>query len=176
MNNLIINGIDHSKFDLEWAKRGGVVYHYCDFCRYICDGDNYNEIRAGQDGECLIGVEKTVGLLSILTTEKVENSPYYLRMATPAECAEAGVEYIEPPVDKVQTAKAFTTLDRIIHNLIVRMQCATIDKRNSNIYAGFTWIENHLDELGLYPSEKETDAEKFWAEQSISPAEPPKDE
>ena len=25
MNNLIINGIDHSKFDLEWAKRGGVA-------------------------------------------------------------------------------------------------------------------------------------------------------
>ena len=25
MNDLIINGIDHSKFDLEWAKRGGVV-------------------------------------------------------------------------------------------------------------------------------------------------------
>ena len=25
MDNLIINGIDYSKFDLEWAKRGGVV-------------------------------------------------------------------------------------------------------------------------------------------------------
>ena len=25
MNDLIINGIDHSKFDLEWSKRGGVV-------------------------------------------------------------------------------------------------------------------------------------------------------
>ena len=98
MNNLIINGIDHSKFDLEWAKRGGVVYHYGDFCRYICEGDNYNDIRAGQDGEFLIGEEKTVGLVSILTTEKVENSPYYLRMATPYECAEAGIEYIEPPM------------------------------------------------------------------------------
>ena len=98
MNNLIINEIDYSVFDLEWAKRGGVVYHYGDFCRYICDGDNYNEIRAGQDGEFLIGEEKTVGLVSILTTEKVENSPYYLRMATPEECADAGVEYIEPPM------------------------------------------------------------------------------
>ena len=98
MNDLIINGIDHSVFDLEWAKRGGVVYHYCDFCRYICDGDNYNEIRAGQDGECLIGVEKTVGLVSILTIEKIENSPYYLRMATPDECAAAGVEYMAPPM------------------------------------------------------------------------------
>jgi hypothetical protein len=97
MNNLIINEIDHSVFDLEWAKRGGVVRHYGDFCRYICDGYNYNEIRAGQDGEFLIGVEKTLGLVSILTAEKVENSSYYLRMATPAECAEAGVEYIEPP-------------------------------------------------------------------------------
>ena len=25
MNDLIISGIDHGKFDLEWAKRGGVV-------------------------------------------------------------------------------------------------------------------------------------------------------
>ena len=98
MNDLIINGIDYSVFDLEWAKRGGVVHHYGDFCRYICDGENYNEIRAGKDGEFLIGEEKTVGLVSILTTEKVENSPYYLRMATPAECAEAGIEYIEPPM------------------------------------------------------------------------------
>ena len=97
MSDLIINGIDHSKFDLEWAKRGGIVYHYGDFCRYICDGDNYNEIRAGQDGEHIIGVEKTVGLISILTIEKVENIPYYMRMATPSECAEAGIEYIEPP-------------------------------------------------------------------------------
>ena len=24
MSDLIINGIDHSVFDLEWAKRGGV--------------------------------------------------------------------------------------------------------------------------------------------------------
>ena len=97
MSDLIINGIDYSKFDLEWAKRGGIVYHYGDFCRYICDGDNYNEIRAGQDGEHIIGVEKTVGLISILTIEKVENIPYYMRMATPSECAEAGIEYIEPP-------------------------------------------------------------------------------
>jgi hypothetical protein len=98
MNNLIINEIDYSIFDLEWAKRGGVVYHYGDFCRYICDGENYNEIRAGQDGEFLIGEEKTVGLVSILTTEKVENSPHYLRMATPYECDAAGVYYIEPPM------------------------------------------------------------------------------
>ena len=25
--NLIINGVEHAKFDLEWAKRGGVIYH-----------------------------------------------------------------------------------------------------------------------------------------------------
>ena len=40
MNNLIINGIDHSKFDLEWAKRGGVVRHF--------DGDV--QYREGWDG------------------------------------------------------------------------------------------------------------------------------
>lgn len=24
--NLIINGVDHAKFELEWVKKGGVVY------------------------------------------------------------------------------------------------------------------------------------------------------
>ena len=32
MNNLIINGIDHSVFDIEWAKHGGVVYNKAKSC------------------------------------------------------------------------------------------------------------------------------------------------
>ena len=85
MNNLIINNIDHSKFDLEWAKRGG---------RLLC------QHTSG---------DKTLGVLS-LTGESIETGTllygviyngfngWTVRMATPAECESAGIEYIEPPM------------------------------------------------------------------------------
>ena len=89
MNNLIINGIDHSKFDLEWAKRGGVLVSL--------ESENTR-----------INMFK---FLRSITAEKIEVSTmsqlcfvtnFYeyrrvFRMATPSECAEAGIEYIEPP-------------------------------------------------------------------------------
>ena len=88
-NDLIINGIDHSKFDLEWAKRGGVL-------------------AALESENTRINMFK---FLRSITTEKIEVSTmsqlcfvknFYeyirvFRMATPNECAEAGIEYIEPP-------------------------------------------------------------------------------
>ena len=90
MNNLIINEIDHSVFDLEWAKRGGVLVSL--------ESENTR-----------INVFK---FLRIVTAEKIEVSTmsqlcfvtnFYeyrrvFRMATPSECAEAGIEYIEPPM------------------------------------------------------------------------------
>ena len=89
MNNLIINGIDHGKFDLEWAKRGGVLVSL--------ESENTR-----------INMFK---FLRSITAEKIEVSTmsqrclvtnFYeyrrvFRMATPSECAEAGIEYIEPP-------------------------------------------------------------------------------
>ena len=85
--NLIIDGVDHAKFDLEWAKRGG---------RLICEHE---------------GGERTLGVLS-LTGDSIEtgtllfgvipiwqeNQQWIARMATPAECEAAGVEYIKRPV------------------------------------------------------------------------------
>ena len=90
MNNLIINGVDHSVFDLEWAKRGGVLVSL--------ESENTR-----------INVFK---FLRSVTAEKIEVSTmsqlcfvtnFYeyrrvFRMATPNECAEAGIEYIEPPM------------------------------------------------------------------------------
>ena len=85
MNDLIINGIDHIVFDLEWAKRGG---------RLLC------QHTSG---------DKTLGVLS-LTGESIETGTllygviyngfngWTVRMATPAECESAGIEYIEPPM------------------------------------------------------------------------------
>ena len=54
MENLIINGIDHSVFDIEWA------------------------------------------MASIFPLEHIQRAN--LATATPDECAEAGIEYIDPPV------------------------------------------------------------------------------
>lgn len=89
MSDLIINGIDHSVFDLEWAKRGGVLVSL--------ESENTR-----------INVFK---FLRSVTAEKIEVSTmsklcfvtnFYeyrrvFRMATPPECEKAGVEYIEPP-------------------------------------------------------------------------------
>ena len=97
MSDLIINGIDHSKFDLEWAKRGGVIREYSQLCKYVCPSENYSDIREGQDGEILLGHEQNVGLV-YFDGAISENAPYYLRMATPSECADAGIDYIEPPM------------------------------------------------------------------------------
>ena len=79
--NLIINGVDHAKFDLEWAKRGGVIYHADDGWQILKFVNFENEIKQNLFWSV---THKTLVLL--------ENG---LRMATPAECAEAGIEYIE---------------------------------------------------------------------------------
>ena len=83
MNNLIINGIDHSKFDLEWAKRGGVVRHFDGDAQYLKAIDFFTDVHAS--------------LFWSLTEKTCQYLKNGLRMATPSECAEAGIEYIEPP-------------------------------------------------------------------------------
>ena len=88
MNDLIINGIDHSQFDLEWAKRGGVVMlkKYLAKVTYVCN-------ISGS-----VHVAQTLGR-KVFNGESFANvSPRLLRMATPDECRKAGSEYIEPPM------------------------------------------------------------------------------
>ena len=87
MNDLIINGIDHSKFDLEWAKRGGVIFDAVYEQIYIF----VNKIDEEQIR--LVYSSRLRGEIDFLSKSLISS----LRMATPAECAEAGVEYIEPP-------------------------------------------------------------------------------
>lgn len=91
MNNLIINGIDHSVFYLEWAKRGGVVIDKIieaepkRLLKYIesIDPNGTGEVYY----KCArLGKSTAHSNLSLL--------PKRLRMATPSE---AGIEYIEPP-------------------------------------------------------------------------------
>ena len=87
MNNLIINGIDHSNFDIEWAKRGGVLSLKSHLCKmtYFCT-------ISGLITVANILAQKTFNSESHASVEQD-----VLRMATPNECAEAGIEYIEPP-------------------------------------------------------------------------------
>ena len=79
--NLIINGVEHAKFDLEWAKRGGVIYHADDGWQILKFVNFENEIKQN--------------LFWSVTHKTLVLSENGLRMATPAECAEAGIEYIE---------------------------------------------------------------------------------
>jgi len=95
MNELIINGIDHSKFDLEWAKRGGV-----------CTIDKTTEQQYKNDSNLLLKMveqkdKKAAFFIDLLDKDPLFRMPLLLsgvRMATPSECAEAGIEYIEPPI------------------------------------------------------------------------------
>ena len=88
MNDLIINGIDYSVFDLDWAKRGGVVMLKKHLVKvtYVCN-------ISGS-----VHVAQTLGQKVFNGESFASVSPRLLRMATPEECAEAGVEYIEPPM------------------------------------------------------------------------------
>ena len=74
MNDLIINGIDHSAFDLDWAKRGGWCIVRGEVCKLISKA---TYISSDTD---------TLFVRAIAE-----------RMATREECAVAGIEYIEPP-------------------------------------------------------------------------------
>ena len=87
MNDLIINGIDHAKFDLEWAKRGGC-------CIYDDSTDIYKQLILGKQVE-----ERFIGARFFFRDHWVKFFSYFenypTRMATPAECEAAGIEYIE---------------------------------------------------------------------------------
>ena len=93
---LIINGVDHSVFNLEWAKRGGVVFHTYD--------SGYSIFWSFFQGAIygLAGHHPKIGY-GIIPHEKryldlATNQEYKMmadRMATPAECEAAGIEYIE---------------------------------------------------------------------------------
>ena len=105
MNNLIINGIDHGKFDLDWARRGGIMLgrdtsdFTCNFARIIHrsinttnDKDRYTIVeffKMSPKKGCVVFVPNNY------YTDDIRNS---FRMATPQECEDAGIEYIEPPM------------------------------------------------------------------------------
>ena len=74
LSNLIINEIDYSKFDLEWAEHGGWCIVRGEVCKLISKA---TYISSDTDTLFVRAVAE--------------------RMATPEECRKAGVKYIEPP-------------------------------------------------------------------------------
>ena len=83
MNDLIINGIDHSAFDLDWAKRGGWCIVRGEVCKLISKA---TYISSDTD---------TLFVRAIAE-----------RMATREECAVAGIEYIEPMQAEIDSLEA----------------------------------------------------------------------
>lgn len=97
--NLIINGVDHAKLDLEWAKRGGVL---------ICaDPESTKKLFKFVRNIDLEKIEVTVlGWLDGCPVTNFWESKTVFRMATPDECKAAGIEYIDPPIRWLQIDSA----------------------------------------------------------------------
>ena len=97
--DLIINGVDHSKSDLEWAKRGGVLtkndnHRIREFYKltYLKHSGGGNGQQVIWPTYCQIGSDN-IRRECVPFHSKKDND--YMRMATPAECEAAGIEYIE---------------------------------------------------------------------------------
>jgi len=96
---------DHSVFNLEGAKRGGIVK--TDDNRFI----QFTQAGyVGGDWGWFIDLStkemKTAILYSELDYDSELDEFHIDRMATPQECEDAGVEYIEPPIRWLQIDSA----------------------------------------------------------------------
>ncbi len=104
-NELVINGIDHSEFDSEWAMRGGIVS--LEYQKYSGAWQLYPTVnvlavpvfRYSHFVFMPFGEHETFGEIISENSRVLSKS-----MATRAECEAAGVEYIERPVSAEQSA------------------------------------------------------------------------
>ena len=146
--NLIINGVDHAKFDLEWAKRGGVFVvkpkymeindetmrdyeFFYTFCagKVICIND-YDVIGL-DDGSTYVGI-----------IDSINNDGYLeVRMATPSECAEEGVEYIEPPMMWRDIESAPRDVLVLVKTDKSKVGCAIFESKTECEYFGLNPID-----------------------------------
>ena len=104
--NLIIDGVDHAKFDLEWAKRGGVfVVLYLptmDSLYYTIVQQRVVQIKSKN----AIEVWRSDTPVIEVVTDLEKHPEFIVRMATPDECKAAGIEYIDPPIRWLQIDSA----------------------------------------------------------------------
>lgn len=100
--NLIINGVDHAKFDLEWAKRGGVFVVLDLPTMYSLYYTIVQQIAVQIESKNAIEVWGSDTPVIEVVTDLEKQPEFIVRMATPDECAEEGVEYIEPPYAELE--------------------------------------------------------------------------
>ena len=127
MNDLIINGVDHAKFDLEWAKHGGC-------CIFDDSTDVYKQLILGKQVE-----ERFIGARFFFRDHWVKLFCYFenypTRMATPAECEAAGIEYIEYHGWRpIGTAPLDTLV--IVETDQKKVGCAIFESRNESEHFG----------------------------------------
>lgn len=130
INKLLINGIDHSEFDLEWAKRGGVVYaefevgyHFQTKDGETCGGGLYfyerkrnlfSTVKRLGEYDCFSASKNADGVFSLSNVvSQCHGTCVILRMAAPKECEAAGVEYIEKPVSAEELAELRKDSERL---------------------------------------------------------------
>lgn len=87
--NLIIDGVDHAKFDLEWVKKGGVAYGVTQagtytLWTYFQGRFAFLAVRYQHCDWAKAGPQMCLGSLFNDTYVKIAD-----RMATPAECEAA---------------------------------------------------------------------------------------
>ena len=106
--NLIINGVDHAKFDLEWAKRGGVLM--------MTTGNVLALMKVVEGNYFLIAdffKDDDIGWRKNSPPSHYLHGGEDLRMAIPAECEAAGIEYIKRPVSDEELAELRKDRDRL---------------------------------------------------------------
>ena len=125
MSDLINNGIDHSKFDLEWANHGGIIKVYSLVYKQPNTIHQYEDMS-------YFGVAKFIddepdGTVNVYMLNKrtAENkNTKFLAMATTSECAEAGIEYIEPlarwlPIESAPKNKLVLLYRKTVENDLI---------------------------------------------------------
>ena len=88
--NLIIDGVDHAKFDLEWAKRGGALM--------MTTGNVLALMKVVEGNYFIIAdffKDDDIGWRKNSPPSHYLHGGEDLRMAIPAECEAAGIGYIE---------------------------------------------------------------------------------
>ena len=86
-------GVDHSVFNEDWAKMGAVVLHVKPKTRHRVQTIYFYKLKSIDNRSInLIGLTDDLGILSCHN----ENWHFdgFIQMATPSECAEAGIDYV----------------------------------------------------------------------------------
>ena len=138
--NLLVNGIDHGVFDLEWAEHGGIVNWHGTLNKMMIALDD------GHVSICNLHVCLRPNKASVID----------LRMATQDECCKAGIKYINPPFSDEKRKN----LQANIEQLTIELQRANLDLAHKN--SELIEMRKRLDEL-----EAQLEASEFHRSENL---------